>query len=511
MRTWTSYDDVPYLSAPNPECHPDRLFTLGRLFGLTTPPVATARVLELGCSDGGNLLAAALNLPEAQFMGVDLSRRQVEIGRRAAEALGCRNLRLDHAGLTDVDASWGLFDYIICRGVYSWVPAVVQDKILEIFSTNLADRGVAYLDYNTYPGWHVLEPVRDLMRFHTAGLDEPREAIGQAMAVADLLANFIQPDNEDYVRLMQREIGRIAGIARDTEGATYIYHEYLEAENRPVYFSHLAWAAERHGLQYLGEAVYADMLTHGFPQDLAEIMADLGRDLIRLEQYMDFLRNRRFRRSLFCRQGPVLDRRVHPEDLTGLLVSCTKGVTREVIGQALAEGSPAKTALTCLLEVRPRAVPLGSLRDEVDRRLGRAPTETGDLDLARDLIGLYSVNAVQFHSWQADFTLVPGRRPRLCDLARYQLSQGQRWLSSQCHRPALLPGPLLDLARLLDGARDKEELAAFIHRGMQEGAITIQVPADQPAPTPPELSPAEIENLLNQMLARIASEGLLVE
>src|SRR5262245_9200216 len=51
-RAQFSYDEVPYSSEAFPQAHPDRLATVGRLFGLQTTSVERCRVLELGCASG---------------------------------------------------------------------------------------------------------------------------------------------------------------------------------------------------------------------------------------------------------------------------------------------------------------------------------------------------------------------------------------------------------------------------------------------------------------------------
>jgi hypothetical protein len=51
-----AYDDFPYEGYSFPLTHPERLATIAALFGMQPPPVATARVLELGCGTGGNLI-----------------------------------------------------------------------------------------------------------------------------------------------------------------------------------------------------------------------------------------------------------------------------------------------------------------------------------------------------------------------------------------------------------------------------------------------------------------------
>ena len=50
-----SYDELPYISAAFAETSPARLEALASFLSLTPPPSKTAKVLEIGCSYGGNL------------------------------------------------------------------------------------------------------------------------------------------------------------------------------------------------------------------------------------------------------------------------------------------------------------------------------------------------------------------------------------------------------------------------------------------------------------------------
>ena len=160
MTTASTYDEVPYEGYPVPHSHPDRLKTIAKLFGLESPEVETARILELGCGTGANIIPMAEQFPGARFVGVDLSERQIADGTDVIEKVGLENIRLDHGSILNVDAKHGEFDYIICHGVYSWVPRDVQDHILKVCGENLSPNGVAYVSYNTYPGWHMRQMVR---------------------------------------------------------------------------------------------------------------------------------------------------------------------------------------------------------------------------------------------------------------------------------------------------------------------------------------------------------------
>ncbi|MFN2536517.1 MAG: methyltransferase domain-containing protein, partial [Mycobacteriales bacterium] len=149
----STYDDVPYGVATHAATHPGRLAAIATLFGAGPPAVESARVLELGCALGGNIIPMAVAYPGSSYLGIDLSGRQIADGQRTVAQLGLTNIELRHASITDVDDSDGQFDYVICHGVYSWVPPEVQDKILDICARNLAAGGVAVVSYNTYPGW----------------------------------------------------------------------------------------------------------------------------------------------------------------------------------------------------------------------------------------------------------------------------------------------------------------------------------------------------------------------
>src|SRR5207253_2116778 len=127
-----SYEEVHYESKPIYRTHPEGMATVATVFGMTPAPVDRCRVLELGCASGGNLVPMALALPESRFVGIDLSPGQIAVGCEAIQALGLHNLDLRTLSILDIDDHFGAFDYIICHGVYSWVPPAVQEKILQI-------------------------------------------------------------------------------------------------------------------------------------------------------------------------------------------------------------------------------------------------------------------------------------------------------------------------------------------------------------------------------------------
>ncbi len=263
-----AYDALPYMSMAFPQTHPDRLAVIARLFGMTTAPLARCRVLELGCASGGNLIPMALDLPEASFLGIDLSGRQIADGKATIAKAGLSNVELRQMDIMDVDKSLGTFDYIIAHGVFSWVPTHVQEQMFRVCAQNLAPNGVAYVSYNTYPGWHMRGMIRDMMRYHVKSFPDATVRVQQARALLDFLAQSVPTENNAYGIVLKAELEMLR-----KQNDSYLAHEHLEDVNSPVYFHEFAERALARGLQFLGEAEFSTMLASNLPQQVSETLA----------------------------------------------------------------------------------------------------------------------------------------------------------------------------------------------------------------------------------------------
>ena len=146
----TTYDEVPYMAASFSNTHPEVLAVTALLRGIDSPPLDGARVLELGCARGANLVPMASSLPKASFVGVDLSHRQIDEARATARAVGAENVAFHAMDLRGLDDSFGSFDYVVAHGLYSWVPPDVQEAILEVCARRLSPKGIVYVSYNTF-------------------------------------------------------------------------------------------------------------------------------------------------------------------------------------------------------------------------------------------------------------------------------------------------------------------------------------------------------------------------
>src|SRR4029079_6404087 len=98
-----SYDAVPYGGGAIVATRPDYLAANARLRGLDASDAARCRLLDLGCATGGNLMAMALAFPESEFVGVDLSPKQITTARDTARTVGLTNARFEEGAITQTE------------------------------------------------------------------------------------------------------------------------------------------------------------------------------------------------------------------------------------------------------------------------------------------------------------------------------------------------------------------------------------------------------------------------
>ena len=294
--TLDSYDDLPYESLPLPDTHPDYLRAIALLYGVTAAPASACRVLELGCAGGGNLLPLAWYFPSSQCTGVELARGHVEEANALIAELGLNNAQVLHRSITEPMDDLGEFDYILAHGVFSWVPPAVQDRLLEICGQHLAPNGIAYISYNTLPGWHVRGLLRDALLSYCAPGGRASERLAQAHELFDLLEPALRAQNSLDAQLALKEIDYLRQAA-----PSYVYHEYLEEINQPLHFSRFMQRADQAGLAYLADAELWTMFPDTLGADAAPAYAAIS-DRLQQEQMLDLARLRKFRRSLLVRK-----------------------------------------------------------------------------------------------------------------------------------------------------------------------------------------------------------------
>lgn len=469
MTTLASYDAIPYESIPITETHVEGLGALGRLFGVATANPRRCRVLELGCAEGGNLIPMAFHLPQSRFVGLDLSQGQITAGQRLIDALGLDNIALVHRDVMQPTDDLGRFDYIIVHGLYSWVPAPVQARILQICAQQLAAGGIAYVSWNALPGWHTRAAMRDMLLHHTQALTDPAERLRAAYRFLERFGPAFAEEAGDLAGILAAEAAYLQKAP-----PSYLYHEYLVETNTPQFFSEFVAQAARQGLRYVADVDLHTLLPQTLGRHARAAVAKLEDRLERI-QAMDFLRARRFHRSLLTHASTAVAEAPDLGAFRSLAYHADLGSDEEIdltadtrqafvtpTGARYAVGHPlTKAALIWLASVYPDSVGYA----ELYAAAARIVTEYADGalareedDLAQELFDLLAWGALRPAVNAASFATEPGPRPQAHALAQAQLRLGADCVASVRHQAVHLDAAGARLLGLLDGQHDLEAL-----------------------------------------------------
>lgn len=483
-----AYDSVPYQSKPFAQSAPEQLAVMATLFGLTPPDFRQARVLELGCSAGGNLIPLAAKHPGVRAVGVDISKVEIEHGLQVIKRAGIRNCELKAIDIVKAQTEiLGQFDYIVCHGVFSWVPEAVRHAILDVIRDRLAPNGVAYVSYNVYPGWKTREVIREMMMFHASGRPTPAEKLQQAKAILEYTKN-ISAEQSTYGKLLRDEAAQV-GRAEDD----YLLHEYLEIENNPMYFRDFIALAGQRKLAYLGEAGLSDMVPQRLGKDISDTLGMLsGGNILATEQYMDFFTNRSFRQTLLVHEAQVgkINRGLGPKSMRGFSALTTlfadpdfKPVQgqlplaryKDSFGRSLGvNGALTLELIKVLVEAKPGSITfdriVAKLKDSVPALAGNADEVIIDA-IGMELMHLLVQSLIKLG---LDEAVAPtlSDKPRAFSLARAQAELGQTWATNLLHQPVGISPAHRSVLALLDGSRDRAALQAELLAQLKDGRLT---------------------------------------
>jgi len=480
MQRADPYDLVPYPSVPFAQTHPDRLATIGRLYGLETVAPQRCRYLELGCGSGMNLLSMAALLPDAQFLGIDLAAEPIIIAQRHVAELGLRNLTFQQGDITALGGTGtlGAFDYITAHGVFSWVPPAVRTALLQLCASHLSAHGVAYISYNTLPGCHVRQMVGEMMRYHVRDITQADQRLEQSKALLQFLA-AAKGGPPTYAAMLQAELDHL-----DTASPGSVHHDDLADLNQPFYFHEFMAQAQDHALQFLGEADLYPLEAHFVTPAVRSALEQMQDDLIKKEQYLDFLDCRRFRQTLLCRSERVLERQATPLRVIPSLQfasNATLSSPSQEPGSATAtwictrgkrELQTTAALVPLVLQVLAQAWPESLGFEALQARLTTLPGPQPSAEqLTRLLWELGTFRIIDLRTAALPAINRISDQPRIHRLVRWQVASGAR-VTALTHIMIRIEGDFIhQLVLLLDGSRTMPQVIDALAEQVRAGSI----------------------------------------
>jgi methyltransferase-like protein len=223
---------------------------------------------------------------------------------------------------------------------------------------------------------------------------------------------------------------------------------------------------------------------------VATTLERISPDLLHLEQYMDFVRNRQFRQTLLCHEGRQPVRALGPDVMHGLMISSAVAVEGAALD--LASGVSAtflkgtqratvtkpasKAAFALLMEAWPCALHVDALCQLAIERsapfLDGAPAHEVRQGLLEDLFGATMYGLAELHTQPPACTNRLSERPRAHPIAAFQAESSS--LVTDAHHHVQDLDPLsLEVLKLLNGERTQRELLEILMDWFETGRLEL--------------------------------------
>ncbi|MBA5601144.1 methyltransferase regulatory domain-containing protein [Pectobacterium aroidearum] len=280
---------------PLPYTSPTHLQAVAYLHGIVAVDPDKARVLELGCMSGVNLLPFATAYPQAQAIGIDLDEEKIAQGQIWAQQYGLTNLQLQAMDLASLlDSNLGKFDYILVHGVFGLISGEARSALLSYCHRHLSAKGVVCFSYSTYPGGKTEEILQDALNLHASLAETPEQQQASARAMLSYLALGMSAGNPQRAA--------IATLVEEAEqlGDVSLALNYLQGLNQPCYLLDFNAQITQEGLAYVGEIEpHTEIASHYGEQvdNLLRTICPTGNKILK-QQYLDFNVGRKRRFSL---------------------------------------------------------------------------------------------------------------------------------------------------------------------------------------------------------------------
>ncbi len=453
------FDAFAYPSFPYPDTHPGHLAAMAILHGLSPAPVDRCRVLEVGCNEGGNLIPMAYAIPGSKFVGFDLARLPIARAQARIDELGLKNIRVFAADILDLGADLGQFDYIIAHGLYAWVPEATRDRLMALASELLSPDGVVFVSYNALPGSYLRQMVREMMLYRVEEIESLEQREAEAIRFLRFVAES-RPEGDVHRALIEEQLKR---MKKRSPGVTC--HDEMSETYQPVRFIEFVEHAQRHGLQYLSEAVLPPATDPCYRSEVQSTLESAAPgDRLKQEQLLDFLRVRMYRETLLCRADRAVRRDFPAASFRQLLFAsqavASPGEKPGAIVFALPGGITMETnhpAVTALLQELGKHWPRALAFDQIEPLLAKAGFVLNVQGVTL-LVRLAVSKMIELRAWRVPVAETISERPRA---SAYSRQEGRRraQATTLLHKSVNLEDPQArSFFQLVDGTRNRSDL-----------------------------------------------------
>lgn len=243
------------------------------------PPLELDRPLtwvELGCGSGLIGTVAAAACPNVTVWGCDINPAHIERARRLARRAGLDNCTFEEASFAEIAANHDRgpkqADVIVVAGVFSWITAENQQRVVDIIADRLAPGGLVYLTYSATPGAAPTTPLRAAINGQL--VDDPRPLLDAMPDAVELFYALLDAG------LPALPIETTADPTRTSMAQLlpeYIAHEYFTPVFRSSMFADVADLLAEARCTYVGPAAFGGhILNFNVGPGFADLVAGTG-------------------------------------------------------------------------------------------------------------------------------------------------------------------------------------------------------------------------------------------
>lgn len=453
-----SYEEIPYVSGTYSFTHPRWTGTLARTLGVQSANPAVSRILEIGCGDGSNILPIAGDYPLAHLEGFDLSESAIEKGLDLINKCNLSNIKLFKGDINEESVVTGKFDYIIAHGVLSWISDSTRAKLFKLISDHLSPAGIAFISFNSFPGWHIRLILREAILLRINPSLKPHELIAVARTTLQEIVQLKPKFMDIGGDFLEQEVKKMLEMPD-----WFLFHDLLEQYNQPFYLKEVLEFAQESNLKFVCDT---DLVRSSLSLQNPHISR------VEQEQSFDIIGKRCFRSILLCKSDiPVKE---HPDfsvlgasniigdlkpefELLDHRAPVTEKFSHKQINLTISVKDPKiRLSLRELSKLAPQAVAFETFLSTLGTKYGC--TSDDIQNIAKNLFNLMCTGVISFSAFP--FPEIPSAlpdKPKVSPLAREQ-STSILVVPNAFHQSVPITLDSVPLIKLLDGTRSIDQI-----------------------------------------------------
>jgi hypothetical protein len=304
MSQWTEtyISNIEYVTDFCYDESPNTLQFVHDMHKRSAPTHGEVNFCELGCGPGLSINILAAANPHINFYANDFLRDHIDQAQRLSAEFGTANTHFYRQSFADFidQPDLPLFDFIIIRGIYSWVSDENRRLVRQFVARRSKPECVVLLTYDAMPGWATGAALQKLMVSLPAIEREPAQSYLDRSL--DLIARLRKAGSGFF------QVNPSAGLRADyiaQQNVNYVAHEYLNREFKAFFSSEIHETMGSIGFSYAGSANLGRNAKSSFLDAGQLEVIRSARSLSDAEFLQDFITNDGYRSDVFS-QTPAL-------------------------------------------------------------------------------------------------------------------------------------------------------------------------------------------------------------